>query len=425
MNYYNGNSKSGEETRNNVEKNNISNVPDVQKSDERYKLFENGRPTELHQNVSRTGAITIEPISETVNIDSYKDSSKSRTDANPLQNIDDNTEEMSNCDVQFRDISPASSVEPDDDNLKVGSPKYKVFLDNLNKKLSRYTVIPTYLSQNTKSKQMQDADQRDGLKQDDIKPNENVLEESINTAVAREKLLAFINASHSSPGAFRKEESSNFEFPEMKGEGRYADDIKVAVESESKKYKQDVDASTSQNKQSKSDSGENVQHNPNSYALIREKPNGMTVDRIEDESDDYSLHKNRMQNVFRSVNLKRKDSVVSDVSEVKGNTIASISTDKRKEHMCEIFNNNTTNVEEAPSVKSNAEQNDYTLHKTRMQNVFRSVNLKRKDSLDTKNSESERKSKTISEDKVKHRQAMTDIFRTINLKRKYSTDLLE
>nr|CAH7724905.1 unnamed protein product [Callosobruchus chinensis] len=416
INGYNGNSTS-EDTRYNSEKKDIEailDVPDIQKSIEQNSdTSMNQEPTECDPNIPRIEAKASESIAETVNPDLYE--------ANSKPDSNQKTDELNADDVQLRATSPAPSIESDDDNLIVGSPKYKVFLDNLNKKLSRYTVIPTYVSPSSKPRKVQeDADRRDGLEKG-VKQNENVLEESINTAVAREKLLAFINAGHSSPGAFRKQETSNFDFPEMKGDGN-----EVAVDSESEKHKQSVDGSTMPNNEiisDKSDSNENVQHIPNSFESIRENADSITVDRIEDEPDDYSLHKNRMQNVFRSVNLKRKDSVDSDHSEIKGNTIALINTDKSKEHMREIFNN----TDEIASDEQK-DIDDYTLHKTRMQNVFRSVNLKRKDSLDREKSESRRKSKTVSlmnEDKFKHRQAMSDIFKTINLKRKDSTDLVE
>ncbi|VEN53805.1 unnamed protein product [Callosobruchus maculatus] len=418
---YSGTSKGGEETRKDIQA--LTNVCDIQKSNEPSQLFENDgstnqKPTDRDLNVDK-------PVTETVKPNPCTENNKAHT--NPLPSAD-KLEEFDNDDVQLRETSPASSMEPDDDNLKVGSPKYKVFLDNLNKKLSRYTVIPTYIPH---SKPKKDADQGDRSEKDEMKQNENVLEESINTAVAREKLLAFINAGHSSPGAFRKQETSNFDFPGMKGEGSDTGNIEIQGDSEGEQYKQNI-GSTMYNKESSSDnrdSVKNVQYNPSSFEPFREKYDSIIVDRFDNESDYYSLHKNRMQNVFRSVNLKRKDSADPDVSEIKGNTIALIHTDKRKEHMSEIFNN-STNTDEAASVKSGEEQKDidYTLHKTRMQNVFRSVHLKRKDSLDTEKSESKRKSKTISlinEDKIRHRQAMSDIFKTINLKRKDSTDLVE
>lgn len=210
---------------------------------------------------------------------------------------------------QREELKQNNRYEPGEDNLKVGSDKYKHFLQNLSGKLQNMNVVPNYMAyiKTPSNKPLPKNDKEEHEpNENERKPNENVLEDNINKIDAMEKLGSFISDPSRNRGIL--------------GNINLLNDI-PAVNNEEKNEQNVIKNNDEKNSESPEDD---------------DKISNSTSD------SDFMEHKDRMQNVFRSMNLKKADSL-RDPDQVESRNVKSLGPSflddksKHRQAMGEIF----------------------------------------------------------------------------------------
>lgn len=203
---------------------------------------------------------------------------------------------------QRKEIKQEDNYEPGEENLKVGSDKYKHFLQNLNGKLQNIPIIPSYIPYIKKTYNKPAPKVED----EEHKANENVVEDSINKLDAMEKLDSFISDPSRNRGILGN-------INNILNEKQAADN---ETEDEIKSNDNEINTSNPED-DDKMSSG---------------------TDRTSDS--DFIEHKNRMRNVFRSMKMDAgKDSDFDRGRYVKSLGPSSLGDDKsrHRQAMGEIF----------------------------------------------------------------------------------------
>lgn len=152
---------------------------------------------------------------------------------------------------------------PDDDNLKVGSDKYKTFMANLDEKLKEVRVLPNYIP--FVGKKNPDSGNVTPIEK---VANENVIEDNINREEAREKLESYIDS----------------------------------LVEKTKEHENQIKKFHPRDEEKKEVNTHKVTFNKLAEDAVS------NISNTSNDENDYMTHKNRMKNVFRSINLKHTDS---------------------------------------------------------------------------------------------------------------------
>lgn len=206
---------------------------------------------------------------------------------------------------QKEEVKQEDRYEPGEENLKVGSDKYKHFLQNLNGKLQNINFVPSFIPYAKKTYDKPAPKEES----EDRKPNENVVEDSINKLDAMEKLGSFITNPSRNKGILGNINNVLNEKPITDDERK------------------------SSNDEINNDNGTNFTADPE-----EEDKMSTSTDRTSDS--DFMEHKNRMQNVFRSMKMDAgKDSEFDRSRFVKSLGPSALGDDKsrHRQAMGEIF----------------------------------------------------------------------------------------
>ncbi|KAJ8966976.1 hypothetical protein NQ314_003199 [Rhamnusium bicolor] len=223
-------------------------------------------------------------------------------------------------------VEDEQHYEPDDDNLKVGSDKYKSFMSRLNGKLQKLNVLPSYIPYITKNAPQVE------VKQEEKVPNENVIEKSLDREVAKEKIGQFLRDSYKVRDII----------------GIYNEGVKTDENNE--KHGED-NGIRSNNELTREISIE-----------VNDEDGGEGRNDDQNSNSDYMDHQNRMQNVFRSINLKKVESFKDPAIKESRN---------------------------AKSLGSSFMNDDKMIHRQAMGEIFKTIKLRRKDSSKKKDDSKE------------------------------------
>lgn len=216
--------------------------------------------------------------------------------------------------------------EPDDDNLKIGSDRTKSFMEDLNNKLINMNAVANVLPTNVAP-----------IKKGPAPPppktekNENVIEESINKNEAKEKLGLFVNSRISVMDPKKTKDSEKTK--SYLGESNIVNYSELNNDDTSELNNDNIQESNNDTPEPKNDNTEN----------------NSSADNIGDnEENSYLVHQNRMKNVFRSMK----------------------SLDLSKKQPSSALRN----------VKTMDHRLDETKHKQAMSEIFKSIQVRRKES---------------------------------------------
>ncbi|KAJ8917752.1 hypothetical protein NQ315_005203 [Exocentrus adspersus] len=209
---------------------------------------------------------------------------------------------------------------PGEENLKPGTEQYKHFLENLGGKLQKPISVPSFIPYVRKT-YTNPASPTETKRQS----NEDVIDDNINTSDAAEKLSSFISDPTRNKGILGQIDRI------LSSDKSTADDEEPTKDEEVK--------------------GTEIVDNEIYVADPKDVQRSLSSGRVAD--NDFMEHKNRMQNVFRSMNLKKMDSF-KDPNHVENRNVKSLG--------------------------HNFVVDDKTKHRQAMGEIFKSINLRRKDS---------------------------------------------